>query len=182
MALKNSFYNDIELQNLGFKSVGQKVLISKKASFYNISNITIGNNVRIDDFCILSGKIKLESNIHISAYCALYASLHEIHMKDFSGLSPKTIIFSASDDFSGEYLISPMVDEKYTNVTGGKVIIERYVQIGAGCIILPDVVINEGAVVGSMSLVKTDLESWSINFGIPARKQKDRKKELLKFV
>ncbi len=46
--------------------------------------ISIGDNVRIDDFCILSGKIELGSNIHISAYCLYNGSLLEYEMKDYN--------------------------------------------------------------------------------------------------
>jgi len=125
----NSFYTNIELKDLGLKSYGNNVLISKKASIYNPENIEIGDNVRIDDFCILSGKIKLGSYIHISAFCALYGK-YGIEMLDYCGTSPNTIIFSASDDFSGNYLINPMIPNQFTNVTGGKVTLSKYVQIG----------------------------------------------------
>jgi galactoside O-acetyltransferase len=47
----NSFYSESKLKQLGFKSIGKNVLISKKASFYGINRIQIGDNVRIDDFC-----------------------------------------------------------------------------------------------------------------------------------
>jgi galactoside O-acetyltransferase len=62
------FYTVEELKELGLKSCGHNVLLSKKASLYGINKIEIGNNVRIDDFCILSGSIKLGTNIHIAAY------------------------------------------------------------------------------------------------------------------
>jgi len=177
----NSFYSIDELHLLGFKNIGINVLISKKASFYNINSISIGNNVRIDDFCILSGSIEIGSFVHISAYCALYGSLG-IEMEDYTGLSPRCTVFSASDDFSGEYLIGPMVRESETNVIGGKVLIKRYSQIGASCVILPSVTINEGVSVGAMSLINKDLCEWSIYVGIPSKKIKDRKKGLLNLV
>ena len=69
----NSFYSNEELKQLGLKSFGKNVLISKKCSIYGADKISIGNNVRIDDFCILSGKIVIGNYVHISAYSALYA-------------------------------------------------------------------------------------------------------------
>jgi acetyltransferase-like isoleucine patch superfamily enzyme len=174
----NSFYTPKELKSLGIKSYGENVLISRKASIYSPEKISIGTNVRIDDFCILSGSIQLGSNIHVSAYCALYGQFG-IEMKDFSGLSPRCTVLSASDDFSGNYLIGPMIPEKYTHVTGGKVLIEKYVQIGAGNIILPDVVIGEGVTTGALTLINKSLESWSIYVGSPARFLKARSKGLL---
>lgn len=66
----DSFFSKEELQLLNIK-VGKNVKISRKSSIYGY-NIEIGDNVRIDDFCILSGKIRLGNYIHIAAYSALY--------------------------------------------------------------------------------------------------------------
>ena len=94
----SSFYSQEEVRQLGFISVGENVLISKKACFYGIEHMIIGSHVRIDDFCVLSGHISLGSFIHIGAFCALYGS-KGIEMEDYTGLSPRCTIFSASDDF-----------------------------------------------------------------------------------
>ena len=166
--MNNSFFSSAELLSMGFKSLGRNVLISRFAHFYGVGEIEIGNNVRIDDFCIISGKIKLGSFIHISAFSALYGSLG-IELEDYTGLSPRCSVFSASDDFGGNYLISPMVPEQFTKVTGGRVLIKKFSQIGAGSVILPGVTINEGVAVGAMSLVKKDVESWGIYAGNPLR-------------
>lgn len=176
----NSFYNKEELLKLGFKSVGNNVLISRKSSFYGIENISIDNNVRIDDYCILSGHIELGSNIHISAYCALYGTMG-IVMEDFTGVSARCTIYSAVDDFSGDYLIGPMADGSLTNVNGGLVVIKKYSQIGAGCVIMPNTTIGEGVAVGAMAFINKSLDEWSIYAGVPAKKIKDRKNGLLNF-
>lgn len=177
----NSFYSEMELAELGLRSYGKNVLISRKCSIYAPKNISVGNNVRIDDFCILSGDITLGSNVHISAYSALYGS-KGIEFKDYSGCSARTTIYSAIDDFSGDCLIGPMNPENSTNVTGGKVTIGRYVQLGAHCLVFPNLTIHDGSVIGAMSLVTKDIPEWSIYVGIPAHKLKDRKKGLLELV
>ena len=177
----NSFYSQEELSDLGFKKLGDSVFISRNATFYGTENMIIGNHVRIDDFCILSGSISLASHIHISAYCSLFGSLG-IVMEDYTGLSPRCSVFSATDDFSGDYLISPMTKKEFTNVTGGQVIIKKYSQIGASCVIFPNLTIKEGVAVGAMSLVISTLLEWGIYAGIPAKRIHDRKKGLLEFI
>lgn len=177
----NSYYTQNEIESLGLKQVGNPVFISRNTSFYSPETIIIGDNVRIDDFCILSGKITLGSFIHISAYCALYGS-HGIEMEDYTGLSPRCTVFSATDDFSGDYLIGPMVNKEYTNITSGLVLIKRYSQIGAGCVILPELTIGEGVAVGAMSLINKTLSEWSIYAGIPVKKIRARNKGLLKLI
>lgn len=176
----SSFYNIDELNALGIKSLGTNVLISKRCSIFSPELIKIGSNVRIDDFCILSGTIELGDFVHISAFCALYGS-KGIKMENYTGLSPRCTVFSATDDFSGDFFISPMVPQQFTNVTGGEVIIKRFSQIGSGSIIMPNLIIEEGVAVGAMSFVNVNLGAWTIYAGIPVVKKKARKKGLLKF-
>lgn len=173
----SSFYSVDELNTLGLKSFGTDVLISRKCSIYSPENITIGNNVRIDDFCILSGNITLGSNIHISAYSALYGAMG-IVMEDYTGVSPRSTIFSAMDDFSGEFLIGPVHPIEFTNVQGGEVILRKFSQLGANTIVFPSIEIGEGAVTGSMTLVNKTLDPWTVNVGIPVKKIKERKENL----
>jgi acetyltransferase-like isoleucine patch superfamily enzyme len=172
------FLSPLELSKIkGLNSIGKNVLISDKVSWYG-TNIIIGDNVRIDDFSILSGIIYLGDNIHIGAYCGLYGKLG-IRMKDYTGLSPRCTIFSASDDFSGRAMISPMNPEKYCNVLGGVVILQKFVQIGCGTVIMPDLTIGTGAAIGAMSFVKRNIPEWGIFAGNPLTFIKPRDKTII---
>lgn len=177
--LLNSFYSFDELKKLGLASFGNNVLISRKTSIYRASNINIGNNVRIDDFCILSGKIDIGNYIHIAAYTALYGGDKGIIVKDYANISSKVMVYSMSDDYSGETMTNPMISDKYKNVQSERVVIERHVIIGSGCVVLPGVVLKEGSSFGAMSLINRSSEPWSINAGIPFKKIKNRSKKLL---
>lgn len=171
----NSFYTIEELQSLGLKSFGNNVMISRKCSIYGASNISLGNNVRIDDFCLLSGEIEIGNYVHISAYSALYGG-GKIKIGNFCGISPRSTLLSASDDFSGLYMISPLVPENLTHVTKAQIVLNDYVQLGTNTIVLPGVILGEGAVTGACSLVKNNLRSWTINIGMPTKHYKDRSK------
>lgn len=173
----NSFYSNEELSNLGLKKFGDKVYISRFAQLYSPETISIGNNVRIDDFCILSGNIVLGSNIHISAYVALFGA-KGIILEDYTGISPRCSLFSAMDDFSGNYLIGPIHPRELTNVTGGKIILKRYSQIGAHCVVFPDITIGEGSVVGACSLITKSLDEWGVFMGTPAKWLKPRERKI----
>jgi 2,3,4,5-tetrahydropyridine-2-carboxylate N-succinyltransferase len=61
-----AYYTQEELEKLNFKHIGKNVKISDKASIYNFEQISINDNSRIDDFCVVSGKIKIGKNVHIS--------------------------------------------------------------------------------------------------------------------
>ena len=177
----NSFYTEQELIELGLKHFGEKVLISRKCSIYSPEKISIGDNVRIDDFCILSGSIMIGSNIHIAAYCGLFGSMGiEIH--DYAGLSSRVTIYSAMDDFSGDYLVGPIQREGTTNVQGGLVILKRFAVIGTNSTVFPNITISEGAVIGAHSLVNRNIQEWTINMGSPVRYLNERKKGLLNLI
>jgi galactoside O-acetyltransferase len=175
----NSFYSIDELRGLGFKRFGQNVLISRKASIYGAESMTIGNDVRIDDFCIISGKITIGNYVHISAYTAMYGGDKGITIHDFCSISSRTAVYSVTDDYSGEAMTNPMVPARYRKVQSEEVVVEKHTIIGSGCVVLPGVVLKEGSSFGAMTLINSSSEPWSINTGIPYKKIKDRSRELL---
>jgi len=176
----SSFYSRKELEAINFKQVGNNVLLSRNASIYGSENMILGDNVRIDDFCILSGKITLGNYIHISAYTALYGGNEGIYIEDFVGISSRTCVYSTSDDYSGEAMTNPMVPDKYRKVESKPIHIGRHVIIGSTSVVFPGVNIAEGSSFGAFTLINKDSEPWSINVGIPFKKIKERKKDLLK--
>lgn len=169
------------IDRLGFAKVGNNVFISDRASFYNCKNITIGSNVRIDDFCVLSAGeygISIGNYIHISVYVSLIGS-GRIMLDDFSGISSRVSIFSSNDDYSGAAMTNPMVPSKYTNVTHKDVSIGRHVIVGSGSVILPGVTLEEGVAVGALSLIRKDCRAFGIYSGSPAKLRGERKRDLL---
>lgn len=176
------FYSKEQLEKIGFKFLGENVLISDKTSIYSPENISIGNDVRIDDFSILSaggGYINIGNYIHIAAFGAFFGG-SGIVMEDFTTTSSRVCIYSVSDDYSGETMTNPMIPEKYKKLEYGKVTIKKHSIIGSGTTILPGVTLEEGTSIGANSLVLKSTEPWGIYAGSPIKKLKDRKKDLLK--
>jgi galactoside O-acetyltransferase len=174
--------NEKQIIDMGFASVGDNVILSDKASYYNCANIRLGSNVRIDDFCVLSageGGIEIGNHIHIAVYCSIIGS-GKITIEDFSNLSSRISVYSSSDDYSGATLTNPTVLKEFTNVQHADVTISRHVVIGAGSIILPGVTLEEGVAIGALSLVKKDCQSFGIYAGVPVKRIRDRQRDLLK--
>ena len=176
--MDTSFYTEEELGAVGFKHYGRAVLVSRRASIYHPEEIELGDNVRIDDFCVLSGAIKIGNNVHISAGVYMYGK-YGIEIGDYSGCSAGCKIYSETDDFSGEYMIGAVLPKELTNVIHGRVVMKKYSQLGANTVVMPGVTIEEGAVTGAMTFVKCSLEPWTINVGVPARKLKNRSRSML---
>src|SRR6266702_1870267 len=148
-----SFYTEEELNGLGLAVFGNNVCISKKASIYNPSRISIGNNVRIDDYCVLSpgeGGIEIGNYIHIAVFCSLIGA-GKIVLGDFVNLSSRVSIYSSNDDYSGEHMTNPMVPVQFTGVTHADVSIGKHTIIGSGSVVLPGIILEEGVAIGALS-------------------------------
>lgn len=179
--LQSTYYTEHDLADFGFKSLGRNIMISSDARIYGASNISIGNNVRIDDFTILAavrGSIDIGNYVFIGRNSHLGGALG-IELHDFSSMAANTVIYSASDDYSGEALTAQVVPHKYTRYRGGKVVFGRHVIVGSSSTIVGPAILGEGVSVGAMSLVTKDLDPWGVYVGIPAKRIRDRKKELL---
>ncbi len=175
----NSFYSEEELKEFGFRSLGKGVLISRRASIYSAGEISFGDYVRVDDFCVLSGKVCFGSYIHIGVATLIFGGDAGVTIGDYSTLSSRCAVYAISDDYSGEALTNPMLPEHLRDVEKAPVVLGRHVIVGTGSTLLPGVVLEEGVAVGSMSLVNRSLACFGIYAGIPCKKLRDRSRMLL---
>jgi galactoside O-acetyltransferase len=158
---QSPFLESGELKDIGFSDVGDNIQISRKCSFYRISG-HIGNNVRIDDFCIFKGHIELGSYIHIAAYCSVSGAHAKAVIQDFSTLSNRVSIFTGSDNYAADTLNNSLIPEELTSIKKGPVIIGKGVLIGAHSVILPDVNIGDAASIGAMTVVAKSIPAGGI--------------------
>jgi acetyltransferase-like isoleucine patch superfamily enzyme len=100
-------------------------------------------------------------------------------LDDFVTLAYGVKVFSQSDDYSGETMTNSLVPRKYKRETFERVHIQKQCIVGAGAVILPGVTLTEGCSVGAMSLILKSTIPWGIYAGNPARRIKERKKDLL---
>ena len=174
-----AFLNNNELEKIGFAKLGKNVLISDKCSIYNPDLMSVGDNSRIDDFCVISGNVSLGRNVHIAVYCNVAGGEKGIMMEDFSGLAYNVNVFSQSDDYSGLSLTNPTVPDEYKKETKASVLIKKHVIVGTGSVIFPGVTIEEGCSIGALSLVIRSTKPWGIYVGVPAKQVGERKKDML---
>jgi acetyltransferase-like isoleucine patch superfamily enzyme len=168
-----------QLEALGCKKLGKNVKISDRASIYNADQMEIGDDVRIDDFCVVSGRIVFNRFVHIAPLCLLAGGEKGIVFEDFTGMAYGAFAFTQSDDPSGKTLTNPTVPDEYKSEIKAPVHFKRHSGVGAQVVVLPGVTLAEGTAVGAMSLVNHSTEPWGIYAGIPARRIKERKRDLL---
>jgi acetyltransferase-like isoleucine patch superfamily enzyme len=179
-----AFLTTEQLSQLNFRAIGTNVLISDKASLYNTNNISIGSNVRIDDFTILSAGdagIEIGDFVHIACFVSLIGN-EKIKIGNYCGISARTSIYSSSDDYSGEFLFGPMINNDLKMIDSAPVIVKDYSIIAANCMIMPGVIVQEGVATGAFTFMNKSLDPWSIYVGIPAKKIKSRKRSLITLI
>jgi len=160
------------------KHCGENVIIGKTVRIRRPELVSIGDNCIIDDFCYISTRLTLESNVHISSGCKIIGG-REAHVSfaPFSTLSPNVVLAAGSDDYVGG-IATPMVPEEFKgDCEIGEIRLGRHSIVGANSVVLPNVVFGEGAAVGALSLAKQDLAPWTLYAGIPAREIKKRSRE-----
>ncbi len=135
---------------------GTKITIGKYSvldSFIKIKpaggmgDVIIGENVFINSGCVFySGNgIIIHNNVMIAANCTFAPTNHRY-------LNKNTFIQKQG------FLPSK-----------GGILIESDVWIGANCVVLDGTVIHQGAVIGASSLIKGEIEAYSICAGNPLK-------------
>jgi dTDP-4-amino-4,6-dideoxy-D-glucose acyltransferase len=181
VGLNSAFLTVEELRKFGFRKLGRDVRIHPTAVIVDCSEVSIGDHVRIDPFCVLSAKrIRIGSYVNIATGAGLLGG-NEVVVEDFANVAPRTTIMTTSDDYLGRSLIGPTVPTEFRRARRGDVILRRQSVVGAGSVVLPDLIIGEGSSVGALSFVNQSLDPWGVYGGVPARRIRDRVKDVLAF-
>lgn len=173
------YLNVEELRQFNFKSLGENVKISRDCRIYDSERIHIGSNVRIDDFCVVSGNVTIGSFTHVTPMCLLAGGSPGIILENYVTLAYGVKIFSQSDDYSGETLTNSLIPKKFKDETFSSVIVRTLSILGANSVVMPGVEIGEGVAIGASSLVTTSLPAWGIYAGSPVRLLRQRSRNML---
>ncbi len=174
-----AYFSNRELREMGFKHLGKRVLICKTCKIYHTDQVSIGDDVIIDDFTVLNGTVTIGSHVHISSNCELYSGKSEIRIADYCGISSHCSFYGITDDYIGPYMQNPTVPPRFRNLTEEPVILDKHVLIATHCVVLPGVHIGEGCSFGAMSMISRDCEPWGVYVGCPAKRIKERDRGIL---
>lgn len=175
-----AYLSESDLQKLGLRKFGSNVKISDNVRFFRATEISIGNNVIIDDFCVITGGVYIGNNVHIASFCYMYGGDTGLTMQDFSGLAMRVTVTTSSDDYSGRSLTNPTIPKRYKPYSQRKPInIGRHAIVGTGAVILPGAEIAEGTALGALSMLNRGTLPWTIMSGVPAKRIRDRNRDIL---
>lgn len=179
--LAREYYTSAELRTMGFRQVGDNVRLERSVKVVNPAYIRIGDNVTIDQFTVMvagAAGIDIGSHLHIAGHVLLGGNAG-ITLKDFANIAVGSRLISATDDFSGDYLMGPAIPAKFCNITAERIILEEHTILGASTIVLPGVVCAEGTATGAQSLLTSSTEPWWLYTGSPAKKRRSRSRRAL---
>ncbi|WP_305777731.1 CatB-related O-acetyltransferase [Mucilaginibacter sp. L196] len=166
MGIKDFFFKKNKKETLSNKRIGERVVMSN--SFID-ENTSVGNdcflhNVTIGSFSYLSSNVSI-MNTKIGSFCSIgpgvYICLGRHPSDTFVSTSP--VFFSplkqCGTTFSNESYFKEM----------GNTVIGNDVWIGANSVVMDDINIGDGAIVGAGSIVTRDVPPYSIVVGAPAK-------------
>jgi acetyltransferase-like isoleucine patch superfamily enzyme len=178
--LNNAFLSREVLETLGFAQVGEDVLIHSTVVIVDCSKVSLGSRVRIDPFVIIStrGGVEFGNNVHIGGHSVLVGHA-AVHIGDFVNISHHVGIFTSKEDISGRTLSHPTVPGGDKVTRTASISFARHSGVGAGSLVLPGARFAEGSILGAMSRVGRPLKPWTTYAGIPARRMRERRRDVL---
>lgn len=137
----------------------------------------VGNHVSIDRWVYCSVELHIGDWVHIAPFVSIIGGvLGKLFMGDFTGISAGGRIICASDDFVNS-ILCPIVPIEYRIVKSGVVIMEDFTLVGTNAVVMPNITMAIGSVLGAGAVLTKDTEPWMVYTGIPARAVKMRDKD-----
>jgi len=179
VGLNSEFLPREALEGVGFARLGEDILIHRTAVIVDCSNVSLGSRVRIDPFVIISarGGCEFGNNIHIGGHSMMVGS-GAVCFEDFVNISHHVGIFTTDEDISGRTLSHPTVTWG-SGARTASISFGRHSGVGFGSLVLPGARFAEGSILGAMSRVGRPLKAWTTYAGIPARRIRERRRDVL---
>lgn len=152
----HSLLNIVEIGN--DSTLGCEIVFESEAGKVSIGNHTFING---DTRLISRSSITIGNYVTISWGCTIYD--HNSHSLDYIERQ-KDIDRQLTDHRNGKNFIH---SKDWSVVKSRPIIIKDNAWIGFNCIILGGVTIGEGAIVGAGSVVREDVEPWTVVAGNP---------------
>ena len=166
----NHYFFKKALFEMGFRSLGEHVLISRTCQIYSPEKISIGDNVLIDDFTIMSGNIEVGSHVHISSNCELYTGENSsILIGDYAGIASHSSVYAQTDDYVGPYMSNPTIPAQFRNLIEQDIVLDKHVVIGTHSVVLPGVHLGEGCSFGANSVINKSTPPGGVYIGAPIK-------------
>ncbi|MBA7626324.1 2,3,4,5-tetrahydropyridine-2,6-dicarboxylate N-acetyltransferase [subsurface metagenome] len=174
------------------------MVFGKNITLRHPHKISIGNNVMIDDNCILDAKgednkgIFIGNRVTMGRNSALTCKNGDITIGSSVNITPSVQITVApggkieigdnveigsfSDFSAGTYNIekSNILPSAQGRISRG-IVVKDLVMIGAGVIVMDGVTIGRNSIIGAGSVITRSIPEHSVAFGVPAKVVRERR-------
>lgn len=132
------------------------------------TRIVIGPHSVIDSFVKIkpvggSGDVVIGSHTTINSGCVIYSG-NGVVIGDHVAIAAQVVLAPVNHEFRRR---DRLIREQRFQPSRGGIVIEDDIWIGAGCVLLDGAVLRRGCVIGAMSLVRGEVEAYSIQAGNP---------------
>jgi len=152
------FEDNVEIRAIERLNVGQNTIIGANSLLH------CGGR----KWCNFKGSIKIGKDSYIGPNSILFGA-GEIEIGDNVMLGPGVICVSHQHGFQESSKV--MQDQP---MEFGKIIVEDDVWVGSNAVVLPNIKISRGSIIGAGAVVTRDIPSFSIAVGVPAKVIKAR--------
>ncbi len=158
---------------------GDDVFISASVEIRRPHLVYVGSHVAIDSGVYLTTAAEIGDYTHLSPYLTIIGGAQStLIVEDFVTIAAGSRLICGSDQFMGDGFTSVTAPAEFRDtVDFGTIRCARFSGLGTNVVVMPNVTIGEGSVVGACSLVTKDTEPWTIYVGVPARPVKIRPRE-----
>lgn len=175
-----SYLTQEELKRLNLKYCGKNVMVSSLARIYAPEKVELHDYCRIDDFCVLTGRVTLGRHVHLALYTHIGGTDFGVTMEDHSECAYRCAVITHSSDYTLATLHSPSVPEAYKSGRAGAVLIRKYCLIGYNSLVMPGVTLEEGCSFGAFSYINKSTQPWGLYSGNPAVRIRENSKECVR--
>lgn len=153
--------------------VGNGVMLFKYAIVLKPEMVSLFDNVRIDDYTKIEGGtgVKICNNVHMASFSGILGG-GGCEIGEHCGISQGVRILTGTERITG--YMSAMSPLALRDNIVGYTSIGRLTFLGANSVVMPNITIHEGGVVGAGSVVTKDVMPWTVVAGVPAVKIGDR--------
>jgi acetyltransferase-like isoleucine patch superfamily enzyme len=174
-----------------FQRIEKGVSIGRSVTIRHPARIKLGNRVVIDDYSVLDARgsddqgITFGDDVFIGRGVTIQSKVGPISIGEKVSIGSGTSLIAQGgiiiDEMvniagncvfsGGTYQVGRDTDSirEHGKITKGPIHIEKKCRFGMGAMVLDGVYIEEGTIIGAMSLVTENLPKYSVAAGIPAK-------------
>ena len=174
-----------------FREAGRGMIIGRNVVIRHPKSIVLGDNVTIDDLCLVDGRgagsdgVVIENQVIVNRNCMIQAKKGAVRLGTRTTIGSNSVIVSmAGVEFGKAVLVAGNcyfsagayhVDNISSAVmdqgaySKGPIIIGDNSWIGTGAIILDGVKVGKGVIIGAGAVVTKDVPDYAIVAGVPAK-------------